>query len=209
MRRTRRGLTILELLVVITVLAIILPGLALIVSNYMGVYQRNYGRLRAVTTLASAQEQITMHLANLSMLVVPDDGNIVFRIPACGTDGFPRMPFDRRGVLLALYRSNTTGSTAATGNHLWLGRGNVAATSVTPLRRIAPDVTGLTFEYLDRNGNVISRTARFAASFDDRTVAWIRVTLTITDPGRHGAGGAAQPFSQTVTFSVAPRNNRD
>lgn len=208
--RRQAGLTLVEVLVSTVVVGILSLAFSAIVMNYFHVFGRNYAAIKANAELPAAQETMYRHLSHLSRTAVPDDGLLSFRIPVCDTEGRPSMPFDRSGVLLAFYRSDSTGATNRTGDYLWLGRGNRAATTFTPHGRpIARYVTGLTFEYLNAAGSVISRDTRMATGFDDKTISLIRVTVTVRDPGTTAAGGAARPATTTVSFTVAPRNNHD
>lgn len=206
-----RGVTLVEMLVTLAVMVIIIPALGMVTQNYYHVYGRNFSRIQVNTQLPMAKEAAYVYLSQLSTLEVPEDNLIAFRIPVCdGPDGQPAMPFDRNGVLLALYRSNAAGSPSSSGSHLWLGRADIGSTNVTPHGKpLARNVTGLTFEYLDVDGNAISRADRLAAGFDDRTVSLIRVTITVTDPGVADGAATTQPWSDTITFVVAPRNNHD
>jgi hypothetical protein len=210
----RRAVTLLELLVSMTVLLIILAPLARVFDSYYQIYGQNFSQIQCGTQQAMAKESIYQNLSQLSALAVAEDGLIAFRLPICDQNGIPTMPLSRNGILLALYRSDATGSTSvpsSTGRYLWLGRGNVGATTVTPHGKpLARNVTGLTFEYLDAAGAAIPRATRLGAGFDDRTVSRIRVTVTIGETGTRAKGKTTiAAASRTVTFTVAPRNNHD
>ncbi len=212
--KSSRGMTLLELLVSMTVLLILLPTIALIIDNYYQVYGQNFSQIQAGTQQAMAKEHIYRHLSQLSAITVPEDNLIVFRMPVCDTDGVPTMPLNRNGVLLALYRSDSTGSTSVTGEnarYLWLGRGDIGATSVVPHGApLARNVTGLALEYLDSAGVPIARETRFGGGWDDRTVSLIRVTVTVGETGQRATGRTTiAAATRTVTFIVTPRNNHD
>lgn len=214
LRVGRRAVTLIELLVSITVLLIILAPLARVFDSYYQIYGQNFSQIQCGTQQAMAKESIYRNLSELSALTVPEDDLVVFRMPVCGSDGIPTMPLNRNGILLALYRSDSTGSTgvpSSTGRYLWLGRGDIGASTVAPHGKpLARNVTGLTFEYLDAAGAAIPRDTRLAAGFDDRTVSRIRVTLTIGETGHRVKGQTTiAAASRTVTFTVAPRNNHD
>jgi hypothetical protein len=210
----RRAVTLVELLVSITVLLIILAPLARVFDSYYQIYGQNFSQIQCGTQQAMAKESIYQHLSELSALTVPEDNLVVFKMPVCNSEGIPAVPLNRNGVLLALYRSDATGSTSvpsSTGRYLWLGRGNIGAATVTPHGKpLARNITGLTFEYLDAAGNAIPRATRLAGGFDDRTVSRIRVTVTIGETGQRVSGRTTiAAAARTVTFTVAPRNNHD
>ncbi|MHB0935845.1 MAG: PilW family protein [Armatimonadota bacterium] len=143
--RRARGLTLIELMITVTILALVMGVTISMLMTSMRVWRRCSSFSQAFPPAYAVIGRLNKELKNAYYVnVPPEKDSITFRVPRSDEAGFNAVPL-QMGHEITYYRSNDSGDQGEAGTLLWRQDYN-ALTGITRNRVIAENVTRLEFD---------------------------------------------------------------
>lgn len=155
-KRQARGLTLIELMITVTILALVMGVTISMLMTSMRVWRRCSSFSQAFPPAYAVIGRLNKELKNAYYVSVADDKHsITFRVPRIDDTGFNAVPL-QEGHEISYYRSDESGDLGEAGTLLWRKDYN-ALTGLTKKRVLAKNVTALDFDTIATyNGRVFS-----------------------------------------------------
>ncbi len=185
----RQGMTLIEVLTTVSVLAILSVGISGLYIQALKMYQRGQRETTSRDKAALALERIIPEIREAFNVDYPGPGLIMLTVPAKDTDGDYRVDPATKTLVsggeVAIYQSDQTGAFSVDGHYIW--RATRPDASATWIRTgvLMDDVEDLSFTY--------------APSVDQLELVQVAITV--------GQGQAPGYFNRTEVAEVWIRNH--
>jgi len=147
----RQGLTLIEVLTSISVLAILSVGVSMLYIQALKMYQRGQCESTARDKAALALEKIIPEIREAFNVDYPGPGLIMFTMPAKNTDGSYVVSATTKtlvaGAQVAIYQSDQTAALNVAGHYIWRATRPDSSAAWTPTGTLMDDIEDLTFTY--------------------------------------------------------------
>ncbi len=147
----RQGLTLIEVLTSISVLAILSVGVSMLYIQALKMYQRGQCETTARDKAALALEKIIPEIREAFNVDYPGPGLIMFTMPAKNADGSYVVSATTKtlqaGSQVAIYQSDQTAAFNVPGHYIWRATRPDGSSAWTPTGTLMDDIEDLTFTY--------------------------------------------------------------
>jgi len=187
--RGHEGVTLIEILTALTVLAVLSMGVSMMYIQALKMYQQGQRESTARDKAALALERVIPEIREAFNVDYPGPGLIIFTSPAKDTDGSYRVDPTTgtlvSGPQIAIYQSDQTGGFYLQGRHIWRAQRPNTSAEWTKTGVLMDDVQDLTFTY--------------APSVDQLELVQVAITI--------GQGQAPGYYNRTEVAEVWIRNH--